>query len=735
MSVAYRLQDALGLYQTGAEGNTDLYLPSDSLAGVRLEREVPALDWDFDPTYVIPGIIILHISGACGTGRAQIRAIDADTLAFTAPDGEEGTEVEIAQGEARVLVDGGDPAKYVRVYRESANDLGGSAGVFYLYLVKPKNTALAMGSISSADRAAGVNDGRTVMLWNRGDVAATNVRAYLGTLGTPAVSSTAQLGATGAGTLGSGASAFADWPEAGFVRIRTAGGTLREVVRYTSRTDSVLTVDARAMLGTTAAAGASDDVLDCVPPVKLLFKPTTAVGEIGAISEPEPWNLAITSAAAEAVATLPANNEYVLWAAREWPAGGTAGAYAVRIVIEFTVSAVTYSETYAGWFMVADNNLRAFRLYQGIDARPDLTAAPAAESTTSPLTLALSAPVSGIREHRLTLTYRDEYGHESVNQDWASVELDSTGAEVTSPLQPPREVVLEELGAGVVHLMGRYYYGLDSPNADTWLLYVRADGTDPDPDTDTPVEVLMTASVRSSWGRTLYHEFDEYEYGTDLRVLLRVYRSGDSAESTNSDALQLTVGTAPVRIPAAPGVLQGGGFGLDGWGRWSETVFLEGTSGGAFLRLFHGEVQLWAENKLVWRPTVDVVADSGGALYIGEAFDLVSDAVTGTPTGDMTGAYEVASWTGGDKRIYIVVDGQRRVLIDVTNDVIQWASRITTGQVIAAHPNAVGGTWQKPDGSAVVFHAWDKSAHAMVAYLQIDSDGNARTPLNVVRTR
>jgi hypothetical protein len=75
--------------------------------------------------------------------------------------------------------------------------------------------------------------------------------AYIGTLGTQRVSAGGQLGASGSGTI-TISRRFLRLADTGFCHVKTSGGSTREIVYYSSRTGTVLTVPTagRGLLGT-----------------------------------------------------------------------------------------------------------------------------------------------------------------------------------------------------------------------------------------------------------------------------------------------------------------------------------------------------------------------------------------------------------------------------------------------------------------------------------------------------
>ena len=150
-----------------------------------------------------------------------------------------------------------------------------------------------------------------------------SLKAYLATLGTQRTSDSAQLGAAGSGTITTTGS-FSDWTETGFCRITQSGGTLREIVYYSSRTATSLTVPAagRGLLGTSAGAGGATDLLDAVPGIRIGKEAPTGSSTAGnahtiANENTAPtgitWNTGITSASGVDIGNLAAGAIYFLW--------------------------------------------------------------------------------------------------------------------------------------------------------------------------------------------------------------------------------------------------------------------------------------------------------------------------------------------------------------------------------------------------------------------------------------
>lgn len=210
----------------------------------------------------IPYLTIDMASGMLPTGTGSLTAVSASALRLTGSDADESEDVTIANGETKVIALAATPGAYVRVSRTSASSLAGSTALSLALLY---GNAVGFDDVTDAESAAGDDEVRCLAILNGGVVPVLDVVFTQEAQGTQAVSDAAQLAASGAGTLET-TDSFADWPETGFCRIRTAAAAEREVVYYSERTDTVLTVPAagRAQLGTSAGGGAVDDTLDAI---------------------------------------------------------------------------------------------------------------------------------------------------------------------------------------------------------------------------------------------------------------------------------------------------------------------------------------------------------------------------------------------------------------------------------------------------------------------------------------
>lgn len=334
--------DALRLHLTGADSDggaqTD---PNQSLGKYRSSTEVVQLGMTI--TNPISNITILHASGANGVGSGTLAATGGTFLTWEPPGDDQGVVVNIANGETKIIEGLGAPELYLRVTRTSADALVGAATVT---LAQVNNNVLGFDDVSSAEAAAGDKEYRCFAIKNHSAGDITGIKFWLNTIGTQRVSATTQLGAAGAGTIAIAAGTFDDWPDSGYCRIQLANGTLREIVYYSSRTSTVLTVPAtgRELLGTTAAAGAADDTVDAVPGIRIakdapdaqpdgVFEDET--GNEGVDPGVGGWVSAIIEGEALAIGTLTTGQIYGIWIERDVPAAQVA-IPSVRCALQWT---------------------------------------------------------------------------------------------------------------------------------------------------------------------------------------------------------------------------------------------------------------------------------------------------------------------------------------------------------------------------------------------------------------
>lgn len=340
--------DAFRVFLTGAASHAGAQTdPNLSLGNFQSSTLAPSFTWV--RTNAISGIDIDAVSGENGAGAGTLIAFGVDDLKWTPPGGSQGTAVTILNGESKLVEGGGANGRnqFVRVTRTSASDLTGTET---LTTTIAYNNVFGFDDVTSAEQAAGDDEYRAFCIRNvHATAEVKSVTVQVATLGTQRTTDTAQLPASGAGTIETTGS-FADWPEVGYALIKDSGGTETEIIYYSSRTATVLTVPAvgRELFGGTEVAGSNDDTVDSIPGIAIgLDAPTsqpsgsfvdnTGVGE-GTAPGGVSFSTPITDGDALTIGDLGTDEIYGVWIWRHVPAGSEARS---GVVHDITIKADT----------------------------------------------------------------------------------------------------------------------------------------------------------------------------------------------------------------------------------------------------------------------------------------------------------------------------------------------------------------------------------------------------------
>lgn len=699
MAQAYTRADSIGLYNTIKDNGEE------SMGGSRGPSEIGNLYFLTDTPH--PQLAILSVSGTNGEGVGTLTATDDDKLTWTPPGGTAGSAVTIAANETK-LIEGSDADQWIRVHWDgdySTDTLGGSDDITLLESFQPSNSATSTNSYSA------------LMFTNHSGLSQdiTNLKIWLGTLGTQRTTNSAQLSSSGAGTITTTGS-FADWPAKGWAHIKTSGGSTREIVYYSSRTNTSLTVPSagRGLLGTTAAAGSSSDTIDAVPGVRIAKETQGSDGRIQEVADNTTaptgvsWSTAITSATGLSETTLASNANLGLWIHGETPAVVDAGVdYQSVINFEFTVGGTTYTNTRLGRFQVKRTAVDLYEVYAGIDADPDLDAAPAATSATLPITYALTPPVSGEREYRITLRKRNAFNLVSQNTYTHNITIDSTGALVGGEVSAPQNTTIENVGSGKLRVRSYYPMSQDSSPADTWIAYVTTDGSTPDPSVDTPISFGAIGEPDILTGRSAFdYTTAALPWNTTLKAIIRVQRASDSAESTNVDVV---TATADSDVPAVRNLLASG---MDQFGYVADTTIsntVHNASPAVNSLALYGQTVFKVVSTVVFRATVNDA--EGGRVFVNNLFSFVNSTISGSGTGDI----EVVD----ANTVYLNVGGNRQCLIDLSANTIS-AAEFRFNQ--SADDNPKTGPIDTDNGK-LYLSVYNTSRNTWEPYLQVSDSG------------
>jgi len=184
-----------------------------------------------------------------------------------------------------------------------------------------------------------------------------------------------------------------------------------------------------------------------------------------------------------------------------------------------------------GVYRTANDALDRFELYVGEGASPDLTTTPAATSATLPMSYALAAPGSGSTDYHVVVKRRNIFGLASQNVYERVVTVNANGS-TTQGLTSPRDTTMTAQAASYVQVRSYYDWNADASPADSWAVYVTTDGSDPDPDNDTPD--IVAVSYANQYAR-LTQNLGPFTEGATIKVLVRLRRSADLAETQNLD--------------------------------------------------------------------------------------------------------------------------------------------------------------------------------------------------------
>lgn len=208
----------------------------------------------------------------------------------------------------------------------------------------------------------------------------------------------------------------------------------------------------------------------------------------------------------------------------------------------------TRTGTLRGRHRRADNGAE-YRVYKGEDAAPDFTASAFATGSSLPITTGtITLPGAGLTKTiNLVTRYRNDYGLESQNTLPETFVIDENGDLVATPPSEAMQVSLSPAAAGAVRLQAQYFADADGINAaDTWLIYLTSDGSDPDPSTDTPTEVAMNVADGIA---SLDWTSSTFSHGATIKVILRTRRSG--SPDVDSESVTILSTTASTAGPSA----------------------------------------------------------------------------------------------------------------------------------------------------------------------------------------
>lgn len=718
--------DALTIWYTGASvANCAQRVPGASLGGLRSGTEYASMQ--YKRYQAIAGLMIDFVAAANGEGTGAIIAIDASTIQWVPPGGIAGPSVTISDGETKVI-EGGDPNQYIRARRTSASALGGSESVALFPVL-----GNLWDRVSSAEAVTGDDEYRALILKNSSQANIDNVVLYLRPLGAQRVQDVQQLPALpGSGTIET-AGSLSDWPAASMVWVREPGKN--EHVYYSARTDALFAVAAnhRDLYGAASAAGAATATLDPVPPIRIGSEPVVSdaiqsVADEGtAPTAPAvTWMTGIDAVDGLIIGTLTPGQCVGLWVHRLAPVAQMADPF-VDLRIDYSYDDQTPT-SFAGHFRavwrVANDALRQYEIFDGV-TEPDFDN-PVAQSATLPLVYAPAWNTT----HNLVYGFRNAYGLRSLNQvnkttgRWQTLILDDQGAVQQLPPSAPTSVAAASATGGVFNITAEYNPTADldtDARADTFVVFANFDGIDPDPDVDAPIGTQSMVGSRSVQHLDFFTA--GHVDGSPINVIVRTRISASGTDSTNTAATTATLNAVgPVRVA-------GEIFHEDIAAEYQESFGVAPTTpaddyvidatNNIRIELTDGSAAFYGDTFLIWRAMMRSCDAAERRIYFPS--DWVFKLSGTIPPGGTAAPIEVGSWTSGDKRLYVNVNGVRRCELDVSNKIVRFAELSAT-PVATLSP-------QIPVHSRVletVFSAFDAVSEQFETYAEVTSTGRFR---------
>lgn len=402
------------------------------------------------------------------------------------------------------------------------------------------------------------------------------------------------------------------------------------------------------------------------------------------------------------------------------------------IVVEFTVAGETFQQKYSGAGQIANADAEGFSYWWGEGAVPDYEGTPADEFFNVTAVFTDNGPVPSTEiELVQELTAGKWYVAERYTNIYgimgpAKVETfeiaDDLSEAVPRP-SAPALVQVSQWGAGGYRVDAQYIPDWDDVGyrATHWHVYVTMDGTDPDPETDTPYEEAMQYDVLAPFVGQIplaYIVSTEELEDTPIKVLVRTFREENvdaeiaEAESDNTTIYSTTLEYCGPQRPKGE-VIYRNGLGIytppapgpDG------TPVVIDVVNDIYLEMFPGSTRLWYDDG-----TPHLISNwSDKGWYTPLQHDGTDIDTTGNAD-----AIEVLSWTGGDKRLGFNVAGQRVCVFDITNNRIQ-SNAVFAGDTPSTSCQAVP-VWQKY--AHLTVNKWNAEAQAYESAASLDANGN-----------
>ena len=207
-----------------------------------------------------------------------------------------------------------------------------------------------------------------------------------------------------------------------------------------------------------------------------------------------------------------------------------------------------------GGYRVANDALIQYELYRGIDTEPDFDAAPWETPSSLPHeTAALAAAPGGTeRTYYFTLRLRNKYNLCSQNIASWTVTVDDAGASQADHPTAPENAAIAPAAGGAVNITADYYEASDGLSvASKWAIFLTTNGSDPDPDNDSPTEETM---VMVDGVAHLDYTSGTFANGLTAKTVVRTRRVDTgpvNVDSTNTTIYSTTTDTSGPATPEA----------------------------------------------------------------------------------------------------------------------------------------------------------------------------------------
>lgn len=186
------------------------------------------------------------------------------------------------------------------------------------------------------------------------------------------------------------------------------------------------------------------------------------------------------------------------------------------------------SNTSHGLYRIADDTMNRWEVHKGTDEEPDFSS-PSETSTDLPFVFNVGIDAT----YYIAVRKRNKYNLDSLNINTRELIVNADGDLMEPDPEGPAEVNIVPAANAKGYVEAIYYYDDDDKYAAThWAIFFTDDGSDPDPELDSPTVVAMT---KANGKAVLKWTSPAADDGDTLKVLVRTRRTDDTHESNNTD--------------------------------------------------------------------------------------------------------------------------------------------------------------------------------------------------------